>query len=191
MKQIHLIIIGTSAGGISALQTVFSHLDPKFSIPILVVLHIHRNARMDLSLLFKSHTPATLMEVTDKTELQKRTIYFAPPDYHVLIEHDHSLSLTQDEPVHFSRPSIDVTFESAAITFKNNICGVLLTGANSDGAYGLQCIHEMGGTTLVQTPEEAEISTMPNSAIDLFKPDAVLGLTEIAFHLNDLDEANI
>lgn len=178
------ILIGASAGGLSALQKIIGNLKSDFSVPILVVLHINKETHLDFRLLFGNIYDGVVQEVSDKEPIQKNHIYFAPPDYHVLIERDGGLSLTQEEPVLYSRPSIDVTFESAASSLKEDVCGILLTGANQDGAIGMQCIHQNGGYTIVQNPKEAEVDKMPQSALELFTPDAVLNLNEIANKLN-------
>ena len=120
------------------------------------------------------------MEAVDKTKIEKEQIYFAPPNYHLLVERDFSLSLSQEDPVVFSRPSIDVLFESAARSLGEKVCGVLLTGANEDGAAGLKFIQACGGYTIVQNPMDAEIPTMPQSALTRFRPDFIGSLKEIA-----------
>lgn len=184
-----IIVIGTSAGGITALQTVFKNIPTALKVPIVVVLHIHKETQMTLPLIFGHHAKGALYEACDKTHLVPGGIYFAPPDYHVLFEDPSTLALTQDVPVHFSRPSIDVTFESAVYTFGRGVCGVLMTGASADGAQGLKLIKDNGGKTIVQNPEEAEATTMPLSALQMFKPDAVLSLREIARSLWEFGEA--
>lgn len=179
MNPISVIVIGTSAGGIQALQTIFKALPKNFSLPIVVTQHIAATVRVQLQLVFGANLEIIFEEAKDKTELLPGHVYFAPPNYHLLLERDHSLSVSQDEPVHFARPSIDVCFTSAAHSLGEQVCGILLTGANSDGAIGLRTIANNGGFTIVQDPKEAEFSTMPQSALDLFKPTAVLALKDI------------
>lgn len=183
-----VIVIGTSAGGIAALQTIFKNLKAPLTIPIVVVLHLHKDTQMALPLVFGPMCKGSLHEARDKTELVAGGVYFAPPDYHLLFEDKTMLALTQDVPVHFSRPAIDVTFESAAYTFGAEALGVLMTGASADGALGLKTIRAYGGYTIVQDPEEAETPTMPLSALQIFKPDAVLGLVKIAEALSPFEE---
>jgi two-component system, chemotaxis family, protein-glutamate methylesterase/glutaminase len=122
-------------------------------------------------------------DVEDKEELLPGTIYFAPPDYHVLVEDNYMLSLSGDEPVLFSRPSIDVLFESAADAYGGNAIGILLTGANSDGAHGIAAIGKAGGVVLVEKPENAYCAVMPKAAIAAFSAVHVLSLEEIALYL--------
>ena len=186
----NLICIGTSAGGVTALQELFIGLRKEFKIPIVVVQHLPADANINPDLVFGRYFLGSCLEAQDKISLRPGTLVFAPPNYHLLIERDMTLSLSQDEPVCFARPSIDVLFESAAYAFGESICGVLLTGANNDGALGLKSIHECGGITIVQDPETAEAPAMPLAALKLFKPKCVLSLSEIAMHLNRLDEGD-
>jgi two-component system, chemotaxis family, protein-glutamate methylesterase/glutaminase len=179
MNMVTLIVIGTSAGGISALQTIFKSLPKDFSLPIVVTQHIAPKARIEPSLVFGQSLNVVFEEAQDKTEIKPGHVYFAPPNYHLLIEKDFTLSLSQDDPVHFARPSIDVCFTSAAHYLNTGVCGVLLTGANADGAIGLHAISKNGGFTIVQNPKEAEFATMPNSALERFQPSAVMTLHEI------------
>lgn len=184
--MIKAIIIGASAGGITALQTIFRNMKGPVRLPIIVVLHIHKDTKYTLPLIFGHLYDGPLIEAYDKTEMQPGCVYFAPPDYHLLVEDEKTLSLTQDAPVHYSRPSIDVTFESAAYALGDSACGVLLTGASADGALGLKTIQDHGGFTVVQNPDEAESRAMPQAALQLFKPNAVLGLKEIGETLSSL-----
>lgn len=183
--MINIIVIGASAGGIHALQTVFKNIPQPLRVPIIVVLHLNKDTQMPLPLIFGQHAKGALYEAGDKTELIAGCFYFAPPDYHLLFEDQHTLALTQDAPVHYSRPSIDVTFESAAQTFGAEACGVLLTGASADGAQGLKYIKESGGCAIVQDPGEADAPTMPLAAVQMFQPDAVLSLVDIAKALSE------
>ena len=125
-------------------------------------------------------------EVEEKEEMLPATIYIAPPNYHLLIENDHTFSLDASEKVNFSRPSIDVTFESAAEVFKENIVCLLLSGANSDGSAGLKIVKEFGGAALVQDPDSAVVSFMPESAIANVEVDAVLKSSEMSEYINNL-----
>jgi two-component system, chemotaxis family, protein-glutamate methylesterase/glutaminase len=180
MSAITLIVIGTSAGGISALQTLFKLLPENFSLPIVVTQHIAPKARIEPQLIFGTSLNVTFEEAKDKTKIKPGHVYFAPPNYHLLVEKDFTLSLSQDEPVHFARPSIDVCFISAAHYVNSGVCGILLTGANADGALGLHTISENGGFTIVQDPNEAEFATMPGAALERFQPSAILNLRDIS-----------
>jgi two-component system chemotaxis response regulator CheB len=177
------IFVGASAGGVTTLQTLIHALDSNFRIPMVVVLHLPAHSTFIPSLVFRDSFDRQLVEVVDKIPLKPNHIYFAPPDYHVLAERDGSLSLSQDEPVQFSRPSIDVLFDSAAKAFGASACGLLLTGANSDGAQGMLSINRAFGYTMVQDPQSAECAVMPNSALALIKPDFIGDIAAIARHL--------
>lgn len=179
MRDTKLVVIGCSAGGVTALQTILSQLPKLPGVPIVVVQHIPAHAALDLELVFGRFFSGRIVEATDKTPLEPGHVYFAPPSYHLLVESDHTLSLSQDDPVNFARPSIDVLFESAAFSLRHEVCGVLLTGSNADGAQGLRKIKDRQGYTMVQDPATAEATAMPQSALDLFTPDYVAGLADI------------
>lgn len=179
-SQFDVVAMGASAGGVMALQKIFATLGANFTLPIVITLHLPRDTRLVLPLIFGAYAPnLSICEAEDKMPLLPRHVYFAPPGYHLLLEADKSLALSQDEPVHFSRPSIDVMFESVAQGFGARAIGVLLTGANEDGAQGLYEIHKQNGITLVQDPKTAEVPVMPASALKLFKPDHVVALAEV------------
>jgi two-component system, chemotaxis family, protein-glutamate methylesterase/glutaminase len=179
-RKIRAIVIGASAGGFNALKVIFSRLGTTCDVPILVVLHV-RKGSVFLPNIFqlKYGSKRIIKEAEDKEVLQAGFVYFAPADYHLLIERQESLSLSTEELIHFSRPSIDPLFESAADCFGSRLLGILLSGANDDGACGLQRIHEAGGLTVVQDPSTSTYSTMPASALKLFQPTRVLSPPEI------------
>ncbi len=181
------ILIGTSAGGVAALHEIFSTLSPK-APPLLVVQHMPADATLDMNLVFGRSFSGPLLEGADKTKVQNGHAYFAPPGYHLLLERDLTLSLSQDDLVNFARPSIDLLFQSGAAALGAAACGVLLTGANNDGAEGLQCIQEAGGITIVQDPKSADAPYMPNAALAIMKPSFVLPLKQIAGKLNEIVE---
>jgi two-component system, chemotaxis family, protein-glutamate methylesterase/glutaminase len=187
MKEIKLIAIGGSAG---SLQIIFDLLDvipPDFPIPILVILH-RNGLESGLETLFSSRTKLRCKEVEEKESITARTLYICPPDYHVLIEQDHSFSLDYSERVQFCRPSIDVTFASAADVYAAGLLALLLSGANSDGTEGLIQVKERGGVTLVQDPATAEVAFMPAHAIDKMTPNLVIRASEMpAFIVNLAD----
>jgi two-component system, chemotaxis family, protein-glutamate methylesterase/glutaminase len=159
-----IIIVGTSWGGLSALRELISGLPGDFGLPLVVVQHRHRQSDHLLTSLLQDGTTLCVCEIEDKAPIGAGNVYVAPADYHLLIEHGY-FSLSTDEPVGFSRPSIDVAFVSAADTYREHAVGVVLTGANADGARGLKRIHDRGGLTLVQQPETAESPAMPTAAI--------------------------
>jgi len=186
-----VILIGASAGGVTAIQTILKELPENFPIPIVVVQHIPERAEINQELVYSRFYRGKTIEAFDKVRLEAATVYFGPPGYHLLVESDHTLALSQDEPVHFSRPSIDVLFDSAAIALGVNACGVLLTGANADGASGIKNIRERGGITIVQDPRSAEISYMPEAALETTKVDYVLTLPQIAAKFVELAEGKL
>lgn len=181
------VVIGTSAGGLGALSLLLDGLGAAFPLPLLVVQHVPADMPTQLAEIFGRKTALRVKEADDKEALQPATLYFAAPGYHLLLEGDRSLSLSQDEAVHFSRPSIDVLFESAADALGPAVAGILLTGANEDGAAGLEAIHRAGGLTIVQDPAEAEVDTMPRAALQRFAPNHILPLRDIHRLLRELE----
>jgi two-component system chemotaxis response regulator CheB len=178
-----LVAIGSSWGGLNALQTVLGQLPARFGAAVVVAQH--RSARADDSLLMKllgAATPLLVRDAHDKDTLRAGEVLIAPPDYHLLIEPG-TVALSCDEPVAFSRPSIDVLFESAAAAYENRAVGVVLTGSNRDGAAGLAEIRRRGGLALVQDPEGAERPEMPLAAIAAVPGAQVLPLDEIGRRL--------
>jgi two-component system chemotaxis response regulator CheB len=169
------VVIGASAGGIAAMRELVAQLPRSFPVPILLVLHIKGRVNADYSRLFGDPAPLGAKEADDKEVPIAGRIYVAPAGYHLLVETDGSLSLSIDPLVNFSRPSIDVLFETAAIAHGPDLAGVLLTGANGDGAAGLAAIRQRGGRVAVQDPASAEASAMPEAALKALKarPDCV------------------
>jgi len=184
-KHHELIVIGASWGGLEALSAILSPLPKDFPLPILVVQHRQRN-QLDSGFfieILNRHCQLNVLEPDDKEHIETGNIYLAPSNYHMLVEHKGALALSNDEPVHYSRPSIDLLFESAAESYQENVIGIILTGANQDGAEGLQAINVRGGYTLAQDPATAEVDTMPLAAIAAAQPDAILPLKDIASFL--------
>ena len=177
--MIKAIVIGASFGGMEAVKKVITGLPSDFKIPIAIVLHIGNNNINTYMSLLGNQSHYVVKEAEEKEPLKEQTVYFAPPNYHLLIEEDFTQSLSTDEKVNFSRPAIDVLFETAAWSLKNNLIGILLTGSNNDGAEGLKTIKNNGGTTIVENPETAFAGTMPETAVKLFKPDYILDLKDI------------
>ena len=159
------VAIGVSAGAIEALSGILPKLPGNFPLPILIVVHIPPDRRSMLSELFATRCALQIKEAEDKEDIVDGTVYFAPPNYHLQVEADFRLSLSSDEPVLFSRPSIDVLFETAADAFGEGLIGIILTGASSDGAKGLLAVSNAGGAAWVQSPETAEVPTMPEAAL--------------------------
>ena len=171
-----MVAIGASAGGVDALLTLFDGLQPPLRAPVLVVLHLPESQESRLVEVFATRLRVPLEEARPHGPVQPGHIYFAPPGYHLLLESDRSFSLSCDPPVLFSRPSIDVLFESCAEAVGEGLAALLLTGANEDGARGMARIQDAGGLTAVQDPAEAAHSTMPAAALRLAQPDFVLPL---------------
>lgn len=181
--MIKTIVVGGSAGALDALLTILPMLPAGFRIPVVLVVHLPPDRPSYLVPVLEGHCKLNVKEVEDKEPLSPRTLHVAPPNYHILLERDGSLSLSVDDLVHFSRPSIDVLFESAAIAYGPEAIGVLLTGANEDGASGLCAMRRAGAQTLVQSPECALVKTMPEGAIRLNPNHLVLSVKEIGSFL--------
>jgi two-component system, chemotaxis family, protein-glutamate methylesterase/glutaminase len=185
-RVIQAIVIGASAGAIDALSVILPVLPKFFALPILVVVHLRPDRASGLVELFRRCCELEICEVEDKLPVRGGVVHFAPPDYHMLVEADGRLSLSVDEPVHFSRPSIDVLFETAAAAYGNRLVGVVLTGASGDGAKGLRSIVDAGGIALVQHCESAYAAAMPRAAIAACPEAQRMSLEQIASYLRDL-----
>lgn len=159
------VVMGGSAGSLEALSLILPQLPADFPLPILVVVHLPPDRKSVLAEVLQLKCALAVREAEEKEPILPGTVYFAPPDYHLLVEPDHRIALSADEPQLFSRPSIDVLFESAADVYGAGLLGVVLSGANQDGARGLQDILEAGGRALVQAPEEAQCPAMPKAAL--------------------------
>jgi two-component system chemotaxis response regulator CheB len=182
-----IVAVGTSWGGLSAMSTLLASLPEEFSIPIVVVQHRSKDSDRLLVQLLQDATGLKVCEIEDKDVLRAGTVHVAPADYHVLVESGY-LSLTLEEPVRFSRPSIDVMFASAADAYGPATIGVILTGANEDGARGLAAIVKRGGCALIQDPKTAEIRIMPEAALKATPTAEVLSLDHLASRLIELAE---
>jgi len=174
-----IAVIGTSWGGLAALHQILGALPSSFRLPVVVVQHRHKDSGQFLPRVLQDDTSLCVCDVEDKAPIIGGNIYIAPANYHVLVERGH-LSLSTDDPVAFSRPSIDVTFISAADAYRQGVVGIVLTGANSDGARGLKRVSDRGGLAIVQRPETAESSIMPAAALRHVPAARVLTLAEIA-----------
>lgn len=181
------IVIGASAGALEALSVILPSLSADFRLPIIVVVHIPADKRSVLADLFQAKCRIKVREAEDKEPVEPGTAYFAPPDYHLLMEANGSLSLSTEEPVLFSRPSIDLLFESAADAYSAGLVAIVLTGANQDGAKGLAAVVEAGGTAIVQTPAGAFARAMPEAAIAACPSARVMSLDAIATYLQEVN----
>ncbi len=187
LPPVDAVVVGASAGGVEALLTIFAGLKPGFRLPIIVVLHLPDERRSQLADVFARRLAIKVKEAADKDTIEPGTLYFASPGYHLSVEHDYSFSLSREERVHYSRPSIDYLFESAADAYQQRLAAILLTGANQDGAQGLATVKQSGGLTIIQNPEEALVSTMPQAALDRSQPDYILPLRGIGRLLVELE----
>jgi two-component system chemotaxis response regulator CheB len=174
------VVIGASAGGVEALSVILPALPRDTRAAVFVVLHLLRDRPSLLVDIFSRKCVLNVREAEDKEPVEPGTVYFAPNNYHLLLERGPQLALSVDDLVHHSRPSIDVLFESAADVYRNRLLGIILTGANQDGALGLATIHEAGGITVVQDPATAHSPQMVAAALRLSTPDHVLPLQGIA-----------
>ncbi|KTC43646.1 chemotaxis protein CheB [Pseudomonas fluorescens ABAC62] len=179
IRGIEAIVVGASAGGVEALLNIFGDLPRGFGLPIIAVLHLPDERRSQLAEVFARRLRIPVQEARDKESIKAGTLYFAGPGYHLSVELDRSLSLSQEDRVHHSRPAIDFLFASAADAYGKRLLAILLTGANEDGALGLAHVKKSGGTTMVQDPEEARSSVMPRAAMKLCTPDYILTLSQI------------
>jgi two-component system chemotaxis response regulator CheB len=179
-RGIEAIVIGGSAGVLDVLRGVLPAVPRDLAIPIMIVVHLPPRSHAQLHELLQSISPLPMRPADDKEPLRGGCIYFASPGYHLLVEADRCAAQSVDEPVHYSRPSIDVLFDSASDVYKTAVLGILLTGASADGAEGLLSIQEAGGLTLVQEPGSCEAQVMPRAALNLFQPDYVLPPAQIA-----------
>lgn len=177
------IVIGASAGAVEALSILLPHLPAKMAAAVFIVVHLPPDRKSILAELFQERCAVTIKEAEDKEPIERGTVYFAPPDYHLLVETNHSLSLSSEEPILFSRPSIDVLFESAADVYGENLTAIILTGANPDGAAGVKAVSEAGGKIVIQKPGEAYARAMPEAALKACPDAMVFSLEEIVNYL--------
>jgi two-component system, chemotaxis family, protein-glutamate methylesterase/glutaminase len=177
------VVIGVSAGALDALSVILPSLPQSFPLPVMIVVHLPPDRGSLLAELLVEKCSIDVAEAEDKEPILAGVVYFAPPDYHLLIEPNNTLSLSSDEPVLFSRPSIDVLFESAADAYGPALTAIILTGASEDGARGLAAVLAAGGTAIVQRPEEAYMPTMPEAALARSPGARILSLEEITLWL--------
>lgn len=185
-----IVVIGTSWGGLSAVRTVLRGLAADFPLPVVLVQHRHRDSDHLLANLLQQCSGMPVRDVEDKMPILPRAIYVAPADYHLLVERG-AFALSTDEPVRYSRPSIDVTMESVAAAYAHGVIGVILTGANADGAAGLKIIRSRGGAALIQDPATAQSPTMPAAALRSVPDAVVLPIDGIANGLVSLADAPV
>jgi two-component system chemotaxis response regulator CheB len=183
--HVDAIVIGASAGAIEALSRILPVLPAGYPIPLLIVVHVPADRSDLLAPLFQARCPLVVKEAEDKERICPGFVYFGPSDYHLLVEADRTLSLSADEPVLYSRPSIDVLFESAADAYGEGLVGVILTGANEDGAEGLGAVALAGGVALAEDPATAYAPAMPSAALARCANARSMSLDAIAAYLVD------
>jgi len=187
LRRVDAVVIGTSAGGVDALATLLGGLPQPWHLPLVVVIHLPERRESRLADVFRYRLAIPVQEAEDKAPVRGGTLYFAPPSYHLSIERNRVFSLSCEPPVLWSRPSIDLLMGSAADAYGPALAGLLLTGANPDGAEGMRRIHLAGGLTAVQDPAEAEVDTMPLAALASHDPDRVLPLRALHTLLVELN----
>lgn len=180
------IVIGVSAGGLAVMKTLIPALPKDFPLPIIIVQHVRESGGDYLARSLNENSELTVCCALDKTDIEVGHVYVAPADYHLLIERDCSFSLSSDDKVRYSRPSIDVLFESAADAYGDNLTAIILTGANSDGTKGAETIKKYGGLVIVQDPDTAEASMMPRSVVNAGIADEVFSIEGLIAYLLNL-----
>lgn len=186
MQRYKAIVMGTSMGGMNALKSILTKFSKNFPVPILIVQHISSHSNGFLAEYLNDICKIEVKEADEKEKAMPGYAYIAPPNYHLLVEKDGYLALSVEDKVNFARPSIDVLFETAADAYGHELIGVILTGANKDGAKGLKMIKEKGGLIIVEDPTTAESTMMPISAINETKVDYILTLQDIGDLINKL-----
>jgi two-component system chemotaxis response regulator CheB len=179
------VVIGGSAGALDVLRMIVRALPATLLCPIVIVIHLPAHSS-GLAELLGSEATVPVKQAEDKEPISAGTVYIAPPSYHLLIEAHGAFALSADPPVHYSRPAIDVLFETARDVYGRKLIGILLSGASEDGAAGLQEIHAAGGTTIVQSPLSAEVAIMPAAALALFEPTYIWSPSDIVSGLMQL-----
>ncbi|HEK21287.1 MAG: chemotaxis protein CheB [Mucilaginibacter sp.] len=174
-----ILLLGGSAGSFKLLYRIVKLLPAKCSKTVIIIIHRKKNFFSEIEKLFAENSRMCLREISDKEPIAINTIYVAPANYHTLVEKQGFFSLDVSEAVWFSKPSIDVTFESVAEIFKDQVTAILFSGANQDGASGLLKLRQSGALTIAQNPVEAEMTEMPQSAIDMHAAEYVLSTTDI------------
>lgn len=191
IQHCKVVIIGGSAGSLQALLNILPFIESPISFSIVIVVHRKSSDEQTLEDLIALKSNVIVKEVEDKVKLQSGFIYIAPSNYHLLFEKEETLSLDTSEKINYSRPSIDVSFESAAEVYGSELIGILLSGSNSDGTVGMKAIKQLGGTTVAQNPLSAEMSFMPNNAILHASPDFVLKTEEILEFIKEINKETV
>jgi len=186
VNKYKILAVGGSAGSLDAVLKIVTALPATTHVSVVIIVHRKNDGESILTNLLSTRTDLNVKEIEDKEPIMPATVYIAPADYHLLIENEHLFSLDLSEKIHYSRPSIDVGFESIAQVFGKAAIGILLSGANADGAEGLNQIKQAGGFTIVQDPKSADVAFMPQQALEIMQPDKVLSSSDIAIFIKAL-----
>lgn len=181
------IVIGGSAGSFPVLMKMLNQIDPQINMPIIIAIHRLKHIREGLVEALSLKSVLKTIEPNDKQKLENGVVYLAPANYHMYIELGHTIALSTEEMVNYSRPAIDLTLQTAGYVYKQKLIGILLSGANKDGAYGMRKIKEAGGLTIVQDPKECKIDTMPKAAIAATEIDHIYSIDRIIRFINSLN----
>lgn len=185
------IVMGVSAGGLATLSAILRGLPDRYPLPVIIIQHRSKEERNLLEEVLQSRCTIPIRQAEEKERIAAGAVYFAPPDYHLLIGEDRRFVLTYDEPVHFSRPSIDLLFETAAEAYEDKLVGIILTGASKDGAEGIHAISHAGGYTIAQDPKEAPYPLMPRAAIATGSVRSILTSDEIGRFLLKIGQQSL
>ncbi len=180
------VVIGGSAGSFSVVSKMLSQLRKDFHLPVIICLHRLKHVRSGLVESIRLKSNLEVIEPNDKEKIVNGKVYLAPSNYHLFVEYDGTFSLSTEKPCNHSRPCIDHTLSSAAYVYRNKMIGIVLTGANKDGAKGMKDIFDKGGVTIIQDPKTCEVDTMPKSVARLIKPEKTLSPDQIVEYLNQL-----
>ena len=186
---VEAVVIGGSAGSVRALELILPELPAQFP-PVLVVVHVLASSQSSLASIYSRRSALRVIEAEPGASIEPGHVYFAPADYHLLVEPSRRCALSIEPPLHFSRPAIDVLFESAAEAYGPSLVGVVLTGASADGARGLRAVADRGGRALIQDPASAEVPTMPAAARDLVPEAKIVPLSSMVAELCALERAS-
>jgi two-component system, chemotaxis family, protein-glutamate methylesterase/glutaminase len=187
-KKYQAIVMGASAGGLYALTSILEVLPAEYPIPIVVVQHRFKDKKDILAEVLQHKCKIKIKQADEKEKIENSIVYIAPPNYHLLVESDLTFSLSSDEQMRYSKPSVDVLFESAAAAYGDKLIGIVLTGANNDGAAGISAIKKCGGLTISQDPKEAISPEMPIAAIETKMITYIWTLAEIKNFLLNLQQ---
>ena len=185
-NRVEAIVMGGSSGALEALSTLLPALPEPCAVPVAIVVHLPPARPSHLPEVLGARTPLPVREAEDKEPIAAGTVYVAPPNYHLLVERSKTFALSADEAVLFSRPAIDVLFESAADAYGERLVGIVLSGASADGARGLSAVKQRGGIAVVQSPDASPAPEMPRAALAMVEADHVLSLADLASLLGQL-----